>query len=538
MPEGILISWISVKEDPCAIKDESAKSKKLPGPTLTVLFDPNSPVYEKVSSVYLLYQVSNQNSEGDYKKLATNLREAIRKEKDIKINLCDCSLDDPTDHEQIARVVIPIVDEIQKSFSSPMLYIHISPGTPSMHAVWLHLSEAGFIRGEHKIIKSYREGEHAKKMRVVEVPRGFSGRINMIGMDFQLLKGEPFDYLKCRSPLYRKLVKKIKEYADLNVPIILLGERGTGKTTIARFIRDISHFKNCTLDEWPVIACGQFSPQLVRSELFGHTKGAYSGAEKEKRGLLDVIDEDTLFLDEVTDLDLDTQRLLIRAIEEGRYSPLGSYQVKHSKFRLICATNRSPAEVSEMIHQDFWDRISYFKLDVPPLREVTEDIELFWKAVYEKSLQKTEATDSPKPSDQHVAWICEKLKMQPLRGNYRDLYRVAYHLIAKKWWRIPYEELSESWVNEILYSPSQASDCSEEDERWRMIARGLAGSSEEFVKVFRDTAPVDLKSFISWAQGMCAKEAKEYALRLGRGIDTVIDNPTSETLRKWRKNLG
>lgn len=545
MCSGILISWVSVGNDPYEksihtddlVMDDSGK--KIEGPTLTVLFHPRSVIRDKISKVHLLYQ---STSSKDYKSQASNLKNVLlAKNNNLEIELHPCDLKDPTDHDKIASIVIPLVANIQRGSQNGKLYVHISPGTPAMHAVWMHISESGFIPGEYSILKSYREGEHDDNKRIVEVPRGFSGRIRTLGMDAVLSKKDSFNYEQCRSEPYRQLLQEIKRVADLRVPILLFGERGSGKTTLARFIRDTSRFRKPKLDDcWPVVACGQFSGDLIRSELFGHRKGAYTGAIEQNPGLLDHIHEDTLFLDEVADLDLDTQRLLIRAIEEGKYTPVGSDQVKNSKFRLICATNRTPSEVLQRMHLDFRDRISYFEISVPPFRETKEDLELFWGNVYEKAVERSEANNPSIPSQKHMQWIVRKLNDYPLHGNFRDLYKVAYHLIARRWWEIPDEDIADradNWVDGILDS-HVANQCHDKvTDTWNALSRGLSGSHDEYRNVFLKDSPIDLKSFISWVQNVCAFEAKAYADENRISIDKVVRNPSSETLRKWRKNV-
>lgn len=120
------------------------------------------------------------------------------------------------------------------------------------------------------------------------------------------------------------------------MPVLIVGERGTGKTTLASWIRLHSPYRRQEQDtHWPAVACGQYSPETMRAELFGYRKAAFTGAVSDRNGLLDAAHRDTLFLDEIGDISRELQRLLIKALEEKRYFRLGDDQARQSNFRLI-----------------------------------------------------------------------------------------------------------------------------------------------------------------------------------------------------------
>lgn len=126
------------------------------------------------------------------------------------------------------------------------------------------------------------------------------------------------------------------------------------------------------------------NPELARSELFGHRRGAFTGATSDREGLLEQSDGDTLFLDEVADLDRDTQRLLMAALEGRGFHRLGDDKARRSRFRLVSATNQ-PLETlaTRTLDRDFFDRVAVFVLRVPPLRECRDDLPDFWRRVLE-----------------------------------------------------------------------------------------------------------------------------------------------------------
>ena len=146
-------------------------------------------------------------------------------------------------------------------------------------------------------------------------------------------------------------------------PVLLLGETGTGKTTLARQLHQLSVKAENSFQH---VVCGEFRGadlNLVKSQLFGHVKGAFTGAETQKSGMLEEADGGTLFLDEIGDIPLEVQRLLINAVESKRFRALGSLDLQESDFQLICATNRDGEEMLQTseLSQDFHFRISSFR---------------------------------------------------------------------------------------------------------------------------------------------------------------------------------
>ncbi|MDK9719197.1 MAG: sigma 54-interacting transcriptional regulator [Trichlorobacter sp.] len=198
----------------------------------------------------------------------------------------------------------------------------------------------------------------------------------------------------------------------------------------AHGLRGYSPYKKLK-QNWMSVACGQFTSELMRSELFGHVKGAFTGATSDKPGLLKRMDKDTLFLDEIGDIDTDTQRLLIKALEEQKFQPLGSERTEKSDFRLITATNRTLDFLRTKIHEDFFDRISPLVLEIPSLQDIPEDIPWIWRDVYNRALSRSMVNhQKPEFSSVNHAGIVNYLQCHSLPGNYRDLYRIAYRLIA------------------------------------------------------------------------------------------------------------
>ncbi len=161
--------------------------------------------------------------------------------------------------------------------------------------------------------------------------------------------------------------------AKQDTVVLLNGETGTGKGVLARWIHDHSSRKNETFVE---LNCSALKGELLRSELFGHAKGAFTSAIKDRAGLIEVADGGTLFLDEIGDMDLDVQAQLLKTIEERSFRRIGENRVRSSDFRLICATNRDLEEVTRKgtFRNDLYYRICVFPIHIPPLRERKDDL--------------------------------------------------------------------------------------------------------------------------------------------------------------------
>ena len=171
----------------------------------------------------------------------------------------------------------------------------------------------------------------------------------------------------------QEVYKTIISAAGTEASVVIYGESGTGKELVARAIHDNSQRKG-----YPFVCvnCGAIPENLIESEFFGYRKGAFSGAMQNKDGFLDVANEGTLFLDEVGEIPLNLQTKLLRAIEGGGYTPLGSNEHKTPDVRIIAATNKNLKELVKKgeMREDFLYRIHIIPISIPPLRERTGDI--------------------------------------------------------------------------------------------------------------------------------------------------------------------
>ncbi len=225
-----------------------------------------------------------------------------------------------------------------------------------------------------------------------------------------------------KSPAMQEVYELILNAAATNANVIVYGDSGTGKELVAKAIHEMS---NRSEKGFVPVNCAAIPENLLESEFFGHKKGAFTGAHADKQGYLDVADGGTLFLDEVGELSLSLQAKMLRAIEGGGYSPVGSSVNKLSDFRIIAATNRNLLEQVRKrgIREDFFYRIHVIPINVPPLRDRKEDIPL----LMEHFLKLYSENGDPPPVPGQVL---EALMSYDWPGNVRELQNAIHRYIA------------------------------------------------------------------------------------------------------------
>lgn len=209
--------------------------------------------------------------------------------------------------------------------------------------------------------------------------------------------------------------KRIRLVAPTRMSVLILGENGTGKEHIAHNIHSQSK-----LSDKPFVAvdCGALSPSLAQSAFFGHVKGAFTGADADKVGYFQEADGGTLFLDEVGNLTMETQQMLLRAIQERRYRPTGAKEDKTANVRIVAATNEDlqRAVTEKRFRQDLLYRLQEFVITVPPLRDCQEDIMPLAEFFREVANRELECSVSGFSSEARKA-----LLTYPWPGNVREL---------------------------------------------------------------------------------------------------------------------
>lgn len=227
-----------------------------------------------------------------------------------------------------------------------------------------------------------------------------------------------FDEIIGESEPMRQVYENIKKVAATDSTVLLIGETGTGKELIARAIHNFSQRKDRVLIK---VNCAALPSGLVESELFGHEKGAFTGAITRKKGRFELADGGTIFLDEVGELPLETQAKLLRVLQEQEFERVGGHQTLHVDVRVIAATNRNLQEAVNhgAFRADLFYRLNIFPIVIPPLRDRLEDIPLLTQYFVKKFSQRV-----GKRIDKIAPATLEKLILYSWPGNVRELANV------------------------------------------------------------------------------------------------------------------
>lgn len=335
---------------------------------------------------------------------AADLRSANRvmQREQIDIILCDVHLPDGSGVEFIKRFKseFPYVELILIT-----AYGNISEGIQAMkNGAFDYLTKGD---DNDKIIPLIN-----KAIEKVQLQK----RLTKLEKEVKVVFG--FDNIIGKSPLIQETISLAKKIADTNVSVLILGETGTGKELFARAI----HTGSSRADKpFVAINCSAFSKELLESELFGYKAGAFTGAVRDKIGLMEEANGGTLFLDEIGEMDFDIQAKLLRVLEVNEFIKLGDTKFSHVDIRLISATNKN---LLDEVHagnfrEDLFYRINVFTLNLPSLLERRNDIPLLAKYyidIYAKKMNKkvTEMNHD----------LIEKLKQHTWPGNIRELKNV------------------------------------------------------------------------------------------------------------------
>jgi DNA-binding NtrC family response regulator len=228
------------------------------------------------------------------------------------------------------------------------------------------------------------------------------------------------------SPAFRKAVELARKVASTDASVMIMGESGTGKEVIAQFIH--AHSRRASRPMVP-INCAALPEGLLESELFGHRKGAFTGADRDKPGLLEIANGGTLFLDELTEMSLPLQAKLLRVIQDGVVRRVGSEKEDAVvDVRFLSATNRVPQEcVSKgTLREDLLYRLRVVPIHLPPLRKRPEDIPLLANHFLTHYWERHRGTSEAQPRISEAA--VEFLRSRPWRGNVRELQNVIEQL--------------------------------------------------------------------------------------------------------------
>lgn len=369
---------------------------------------------------YLLYPKK-------YEKLKDEIAADIRQvSPETEVSPVEFKCEDPCDFESVyaelfdfSRALAPKPDENE-------YFIHITTGTHVAQICLYLLTESRHLPG--KLIQTQpdtQRGDPAGSYAVIDLDLS---RYDRLAKRFDAERRDNVSFLKSgiptRNAAFNALIDKIERVAiHSRQPILLTGPTGSGKSQIARRIYELKKANSQVGGAFVDVNCATLRGDAAMSALFGHRKGAFTGAASDRPGLLKTADGGVLFLDEVGELGAGEQAMLLRAIEEKRFLPLGSDKEERSDFQLICGTNRDLGEAvaAGRFREGLLSRINLWSFAMPGLADRREDIEPNLDYELEQFARATgrRITFNREARERFLRWACDPATSW--RGNFREL---------------------------------------------------------------------------------------------------------------------
>ncbi len=310
----------------------------------------------------------------------------------------------------------PDADVLVKDPSMSRLHCEISMRPEGVVIRDLKSKNGTSIRGVRVMEAELTPGEPASVGRtsITLVASGKSERV-------QLSAEMKFGQAVGQTPAMRLMFETLRRAANADVSVMLLGESGTGKEVLARGLHEEGPRKK---EPFVVFDCSAVAPTLIESELFGYTKGAFTGADKAREGLLVAANKGTIFLDEVGELPLELQAKLLRALETREVRPVGANEYQRFDARVVCATHRDlRARIAAgSFREDLYFRLAVVVVDIPPLRERKDDIPVLVERFLRGQTPPKSLSDLPPNA-------MELLKSHHWPGNVRELWNTVTRLV-------------------------------------------------------------------------------------------------------------
>lgn len=368
----------------------------------------------------LIYLLATPNTEKQTSATVEALAETCR---ETKVEVVNLSLDDPTDYNAILFNLRQVIGEVIAKRPEASYFVSVSSGTPQMHACWLLLAASGEIPAHILNIRP---------PRFVTTDRPMITQADLTSPDFPVVRsvlsrleapdtpalsieeaikqlGIVGDHLE-----FRKALETAAILAPSDAPVLILGETGTGKDLIARFIHKLSGKPQ---DRYVPLNCAAIPKDLAESILFGHKKGAFTGATNDQEGKFDQANGGTLFLDEIGELPIATQTKLLRVLQDGMVEPLGARKAHKVNVRVIAATNQNIARAIKQgkFREDLYYRLNVGEIKLPPLRDRKSDVPKIALHILDRVNASLRRPKRLSPS------ALKRLQQQNWPGNVRDL---------------------------------------------------------------------------------------------------------------------
>ena len=297
--------------------------------------------------------------------------------------------------------------------------IEVTCGDKIFLVLFSPIVDSGYVCVYGRDITERKKAEEALRIALSEVEQ-LKNRLQAenIYLQDEIKIQHNFDEILSHSKKIKTVLQKVEQVASTGATVLVLGETGTGKELLARAVHNVSPRKNRPLVK---VNCAALPASLIESELFGHEKGAFTGAISRKIGRFELADGGTIFLDEIGDLPLELQAKLLRILQDGEFERLGNPRTMKANVRVIAATNRDLETFVQdrKFREDLYYRLNVFPIKIPPLRERKEDIPLLVKYFIMKYGSKI-----GKRIEKISEKVMDRLQAYQWPGNVRELENI------------------------------------------------------------------------------------------------------------------
>ncbi|MBC8322020.1 MAG: sigma 54-interacting transcriptional regulator [Candidatus Marinimicrobia bacterium] len=414
------------------------------GAVLTIFFH----YKETIDGVYIF--TTPDNPKFPYRQTAEKIKLRMEAEKkDLSVSIIEMDLENPIDFDLVYTTML---DETQTVIENNNIQdfpkiINITSGTPTMATCWVLLQKSGLISNA-KLIQSFEtkfQQAYGKTCQEVDLsiddfpeiktPTEAKRALNRVKREITILKKEKSTAKKDdaipgligKSTKIREIKEEIIEWMDKDTHVLILGERGTGKDVVAKAIWDV--YRKETDKEFHQFDCGQLESNLITSQLFGHEKGAFTGATQRKKGIVELVDGKMLFLNEVGNLSLEGQNNLLGIVEKGQGMRVGGDKPYYSHIQVVAATNKDVNDET-IFKADLKDRFDAI-IEIPPLRSRQGDIRLLIDYFLDRENKNVSFGDS----------VYKQLELYSWPGNVRELYKWIRQICRR------YKDIRLSWAD-------------------------------------------------------------------------------------------
>ena len=439
----------------------------------------------------------------------------LTKQTNIHVIPVKCALRSPIDFGDIYHAMNGYLDKLTTKEPDLDISIHLSPGTPSMTAVSILLGKTKYntrfvqsnknTGGEFVVIPFDISAEY-----IPQLIKQADKKLTELSSSEAPLSAE-FSDIITQNPEMKRVIHKAEKIALRDVPVLIMGESGTGKELFAKAIHNASLRKGKSLI---TVNCGAIPKELIDSELFGHIKGAFSGAIKDKTGYFEAADGGTLFLDEFGELPADAQVRLLRVLQSGEISMVGDSSTKQVDVRIIAATNRNlSTEVAQgNFREDLFYRVAVGIITLPPLRDRSGDVAMLAEYLIDKINQ--QASNQPSYVSKKISIKAKNVILsQTWSGNIRELYGTL--LRASIWAET--EEITDIDIKDALLDKPQKNSLTELPE----IGEGID---------IQDVSDNIKRNYVVKALKQAAGNKKK--------ATQLLNLPNYQTLSNWMKILN